>query len=131
MNASVYKNYAVLKIELDVDALTKGHNQLALSIQSRVNITDTEGKSVLSVYIDVNYINRSNSKTIFHTVTMTQFDVDASYSAEAVNSGVDDESMRIAFSKAVECSSQIARQANVDLPDLPSFEEVYKEHTED
>lgn len=129
MSASVYKNYAVIKIELDVEALTKGHNQLALSIQSRVNVTDTEEKSVLSVYIDVNYINHASSKTIFHTVTMTQFDVDESYSAEAVNNGVDDESMRIAFSKAVECSSLIAKQANVDLPDLPPFEEVYKNQT--
>ena len=64
MSASVYKNYAVLKIEFDVDALTKGHNQLALSIQSRVKVTDTEEKSVLSIYIDINYINHASSKTI-------------------------------------------------------------------
>lgn len=131
MSASVYKNYTVLKIELDVDALTKGHNQLALSIQSRVNVTDTEEKSILSIYIDINYINHESSKTIFHTVTMTQFDVDESYSAKAVNSGVDNESMRTAFLKAAECSSLIAKQANVDLPDLPPFEEVYKDQSQD
>ena len=131
MSASNYKNYAVLKIELDVDALMKGHNQIALSIQFRGNVTDTEEKSVLSVYIDINYINHATSKTIFHTVTMTRFDVDESYSAEAEKNGVDNESMRTAFSKAVESSTAIAKQANIDLPDLPPFEEVYKDQSED
>lgn len=130
MSVSVYKNYAILKIELDVDALTKGNNQLALSIQSRVKVTDREEKSVLSVYIDINYINNANSKNIFHTVTLTQFDVDRSYSDEAANNGVDNESMRTAFLKAAKCSSLIAQQANIDLPDLPPFEEVYKDQLE-
>lgn len=116
----IIKNYAVIKVELNAEALTYGDNQLGLSIQSRANATDEDDGRVMSIYIDINYINHTTSNNVFHTITMVQFDIDES------KNDVDMDSMRMAFTKAAECTTAISKQANLDLPDLPTFDEAYR-----
>lgn len=122
MNA-VFKDYQIIKMDLDTSVLEDGMNEIGLSIQTGINTEKHNGENQLTVRFNIQYLCHKNKKNIFSIVELIKFDLLDGEQFDPENDTIDQAIIREAYEKVKDCIGSIMNTINVGMPAFPDFDE--------